>query len=96
MVQQLTRLVQLTGQNSSPASRMNLEGKSEKYLLGILLTVALKCNTIKRMNPDPPTYNLWIQKVWDVYQMEQITYLLRIQKDTFTKRWSPVIDLLMQ
>ena len=51
----------------------NLEGRSKKYLLGILLTVALKCITSKWMNPDPPTYNLWIQKVWDVYQMEQIT-----------------------
>uniref|UniRef100_A0AAR2JPC0 Uncharacterized protein n=1 Tax=Pygocentrus nattereri TaxID=42514 RepID=A0AAR2JPC0_PYGNA len=61
-----------------------------------LLTVGLKCITIKWMNPDPPTYNLWIQKVWDIYQMEQITYLVRIQKDIFIKIWSPVRDLLMQ
>ena len=73
-----------------------LDGRAKKYLLNILLTAALKCITIKWLKPDPPTYNIWIQKVWDIYQMEQITYSLRLQKSIFTKRWGPVSALLIQ
>lgn len=52
-----------------------LDGRSKKYLLNILLTAALKCITIRWLKPTPPSYNIWIQKVWDLYQMEYITYL---------------------
>lgn len=73
-----------------------IEGRAKRYLLQILLTAALKCITIKWLNLDPPTYSMWIQKVWEIYQMEQITYSLRLQKDAFIKRWSPVMPILMQ
>lgn len=73
-----------------------LEGRDVKYLLNILLTAALKCITIRWLKPDPPTYNVWIQKIWDIYQMEQITYSLRLQKPIFIKRWKPVIALITQ
>lgn len=73
-----------------------LDGRAKKYLLNILIRVALKCITIGLLKPDPPTYNTLIQKVWDVYQMEQITDPLRHQKATFAKRWSPVMALLIQ
>lgn len=73
-----------------------IEGRDVKYLLNILLTAALKCITIRWLKPDPPTYNVWIQKIWDIYQMEQITYSLRLQKPIFIKRWKPVIALLIQ
>ena len=73
-----------------------LDGRTKKYLLNILLTAALKCITIKWLKPDPPTYNIWTQKVWDIYQMEQITYSLRLQKSIFPKRCGPVSALLIQ
>ena len=59
---------------------VELQGRARKYLLNILFTAALKCITIKWLKPDPPTYNFWIQKVWALYKMEQITYCLRPQK----------------
>uniref|UniRef100_A0A3B5B7K0 Uncharacterized protein n=1 Tax=Stegastes partitus TaxID=144197 RepID=A0A3B5B7K0_9TELE len=46
---------------------------TDKYLLNILTTAALKTITIEWLKPEPPSYNTWIQKVWDIYQTEQIT-----------------------
>ena len=71
-------------------------GRAKKYLFNILITAALKSITIRWLKPDPPTYNIWIQKLWDLYQMEQITYTLRLQRSLFVGRWSPVVPLLMQ
>lgn len=73
-----------------------LNGRDKKYLLNILLTAALKCLTIRWLKPDSPTHKIWLQKVWELYQMEHIIYSLRLQKSTFTKQWSPIIALLMQ
>lgn len=47
-----------------------LDRRADKYLLNILLTAALKSITIRWMKPEAPSYNTWIQKVWDIYQME--------------------------
>uniref|UniRef100_A0A672YVJ1 Uncharacterized protein n=1 Tax=Sphaeramia orbicularis TaxID=375764 RepID=A0A672YVJ1_9TELE len=69
----------------------SLDGKADKYLLNILFTAALKSITISWMKAEPPSYNTWIQKVWDIYQMEQITYWLRLQKTIFTKRREPIL-----
>ena len=71
-----------------------LERRANEYLLNTLLTAALKCITIKWLKPGPPTYNIWTQKVWDIYQMEQITYSLRLQRSIFTKRWAPGLERL--
>lgn len=73
-----------------------LDRKDDRYLLRILLTAALKCITIRWLKPGPPTYNTWIQKVWDIHLMEEITYTLRLQKTVVNIRWSPVIRLLFQ
>ena len=62
------------------------DGRAKKYLLQILTTAAIKCITVKWLKPDPPTYNMWTEKVWEIYQMEQITYSSRLQKQTFIKR----------
>ncbi len=75
---------------------MGIDRKDENDLINILLTAALKYITIKWLKPDPPTHNVWTQKVWDIYQMEQFTYLLRLQKPIFIKRWTPVMTLLIQ
>lgn len=49
-----------------------------------------------QMDKSQITYNVRDQKIWDIYQMEQITYSLRLQKPAFTKRWKTVIVLLIQ
>ena len=72
------------------------EGRAKIYLLQILLGAAIKCITIRWLKPEPPTYNIWLKKVWELYEMEQITYAIRLQRPIFIKRWSPVMSLLMQ
>uniref|UniRef100_A0A673AVP9 Uncharacterized protein n=1 Tax=Sphaeramia orbicularis TaxID=375764 RepID=A0A673AVP9_9TELE len=72
---------------------VGLGKKADKYTLNILFTAALKSITIRWMKPEPPSYTTWVQKVWDIYQMEQITFLLKLQKTTFTKRWEPMLPI---
>ena len=71
-----------------------LEGRPKIYLLHVLLTAAIKCITIKWLKPEPPTYTMWREKNWDIYQMEEITYALRLQPKIFIKRWAPMAPLL--
>ena len=73
-----------------------IEGRATNYLLQILLTAAIKCITINWLKPEPPTYDLWTQKVLEIYEMERITFLLRLQKHKFDRRWSPILSILMQ
>ena len=63
------------------------------YLIQILLATAIKFITIRWLKP--PTHNMWTDKIKAIYQMEQITYSLRLQKHTFTKRWSPAMRILI-
>lgn len=62
------------------------ERRAKIYLLQILLGAAIKCITIRWLKPDPPTYNIWIQKVWDLYEMEEITYVIGLQRPKFIER----------
>lgn len=74
---------------------VSVQGHAKSYLLNILFTAALKCITIKWMQVEPPCYNVWVQKVRELYQMEKITYSLRLQKSVFSLRWSPAEVLFM-
>ncbi len=71
-----------------------IEGRAKKYLLQILLTTAIKCITVRWLKPDPPTHNRWTERIREIYQMEKITYSLRLQKDLFIKRWSCARSIL--
>lgn len=72
-----------------------MHGRTTAYLLNILFTAALKCITISWMKTESPSFSAWIQKVKELYQMEKITYLLRLQLHIFRSRWSPAESLLM-
>lgn len=67
------------------------EGRAKIYLLQILLGAVSRW-----LKLEPPTYNMWLIKVWELYEMEQITYAITLQRPTFIKRWSPVMSLLTQ
>lgn len=47
---------------------VGIEGRDKRHLLQILLTAALKCITIKWLKSDPPTYTMWTEKIWEIYQ----------------------------
>lgn len=69
------------------------DGTAKQYLQDILLTAAISCITLKWFKPNPsPTYNNWVKKVQETYQMEQFS--LRIQKHIFIKYWrSAMVNL---
>lgn len=73
-----------------------LDRRVDKYLFNIPFTAVLKSITNRQLKSEPPSYNTWIQNVWDVYQMELITFSLRLQKTTFTERWEPILNVLLQ
>ena len=66
-----------------------LEGRARVYLLQILLAAAKKTITINWLGKNPPTHKQWIDKVREIRDMEEITYLVRLQMDHFIKRWTP-------
>ena len=35
---------------------------------------------MKWLKPEPPTYNCWIERVWDIHHMEQITFITPTEK----------------
>lgn len=82
--------IQISGGNSNGRLQLDFSESSSSR------TRPFKCNTCRWQNSEPPSYNAWIQKVWELYQMKQITYPLRLQKTIFLKRWSPVMPLILQ
>lgn len=60
----------------------------DKYLLKILLVASKKAITKKWLNKNPPTKEEWITIVKGVFEMERLTFSLRLCTDKFYKYWS--------
>lgn len=58
----------------------------DKYLFQIL-TAACRKTIRKWLKPERPTVDEWIDIVYDIFKMEIITFAIRLQQDTFLKRW---------
>ncbi|XP_062396829.1 LINE-1 retrotransposable element ORF2 protein isoform X1 [Sardina pilchardus] len=58
-----------------------------KYLMRVLLVAAKKALTRKWLQKAPPTVDDWIDVVYDIYNMERITFTLRNQYDKFYENW---------
>ena len=69
------------------------EGRKKIYLLQILLAAAKKMITINWLDPHPPSHAQWLSKVKEIRDMERLTYLVRLQNDQFTRRWTPFMCL---
>ena len=61
--------------------------RSEEYLFGILISACRKVFTRHWLLPEAPTIKEWIDIVNDIYNMEHITFALRLQKEKFIKFW---------
>jgi len=59
--------------------------RSEEYLFGILISACRKVFTRHWLLPEAPTIKEWIDIVNDIYNMEHITFALRLQKEIFIK-----------
>ncbi len=60
----------------------------DKYLIKILLVVSKKAINKKCLDRDPPTKREWIAIVQGMYDMEKLTFSLRLSKDKFHRYWS--------
>lgn len=60
----------------------------DTYLYRILITAAKKAITRRWLLPDPPSTEHWTDIVNDIYQMEKMTFSLRLQMNTFLRLWS--------
>ena len=59
----------------------------DKYLLKILLSAGKKAITKKCLNKEPPTKREWLVIVKEIYEMEKLTFTLRLCINTFQKYW---------
>lgn len=58
------------------------------YLYRILIAAGKKAVTRHWLLPDPPSIEKWIEIVIEIYQMERLTFSLRLQISKFLKLWS--------
>lgn len=61
--------------------------KSDKYLLLILLAGAKKAITRKWLCEDAPSTKEWIQVVSEIYDMERLTFSIRLSSDKCQQYW---------
>ena len=73
---------------------LGVERRDNLYLLQILLAATTKEITVNWLKPTVPTCQSWIERVWQLYRMEEITFNLRLQRETFLKRWSPALFIM--
>lgn len=60
----------------------------DKYLLRMLLVASKKAINKKWLAENPPTKEEWLVIVKDMFDMEKMTFSLRLSMDTFYKNWS--------
>ena len=68
--------------------------KDQCYIMHILLTVARKMITINWMQPGPPTIDMWVKKVRQIYKMEHMTAQLQLKLGRFEEKWTLVSNYL--
>ena len=68
----------------------DLYNTDQRYILRILLLVAKKMITVNWRDVKSPTIGQWVQRLKNVYRMEQMTASLQLTMDTFVQRWTCV------
>ena len=61
--------------------------KEDQYLLKVLLAASKKTITRKWYKTEPPDLEQWMCIVEEIYVMEKMTFMLRLQETMFFKRW---------
>lgn len=70
--------------------------KADRYLVSILLAGAKKAITRKWLCEDVPSLKDWTQVVDEIYEMERLTFSIRLSTDKcqhFWKKWDRYIKL---
>lgn len=64
------------------------QSAADNYLMRILLTAGKKAITKKWLQPDAPTLEDWYNIIHHVYTMERLTFSIKMQSETFIRRWA--------
>lgn len=69
----------------------NTVSSKNKKIVQILITIAKKAITVSWLKPQPPSRDLWWERVKDVVGMENVTAKLRFRVKKFQEIWAPVL-----
>lgn len=64
----------------------------DKYLVMVLLAASKKAVTRLWNKPNPPTQKQWLGIVEEIYEMEKLTHILRIQEVLFDVKWEKWLE----
>lgn len=70
------------------------KGPENKYMYNILLLSSKKAITRKWLVKDSPTIEDWIKVVQDIFIMEKLTFILRLEQDKFESYWKTWINFI--
>ena len=71
-----------------------VKGSEDIYMYNILLLASKKTITRKWLLKDSPTVEDWIKVVQDIFVMERLTFILRLEQDTFENYWKNWINFI--
>ena len=71
-----------------------VKGPDNRYMYNILLLASTKAITRKWLVKDSPTIEDWIRVVKDIFTMEKLTYILRLEQEKFESYWKVWINYL--
>lgn len=64
-----------------------VKGPENRYMYNILLLASTKAITRKWLVKDSPTIEDWIRVVKDIFTMEKLTFILRLEQEKFKSYW---------
>lgn len=69
--------------------------KEDQYLVKILLSAVRKAITRRWLKPEPPSHTQWIDIVQEIFTMERMTFILRLEEAEFKGKWEKWIAYKM-
>ena len=66
----------------------------DRYLLEILTASAKKAITHKWLQKDPPKVDNWVEVIREIHEMERLTFLLCLQKESHIAKWTKLMTYL--
>lgn len=71
-----------------------VKGPGNKYMYNILILASKKAITRRWLTKDSPTVEDWIKVVQDIFIMEKLTFILRLEQDKFESYWEIWVNYL--
>ena len=71
-------------------------GKNELYMIRAMMLIAHRIITANWLRPHPPSVDQWTQRLQAGNCMESLTASLRLQRDIYLAKWTPVIMYLLK